>query len=163
MTRWPTPAGTPKTCANALRRFRRHTRLSLTSRGEYYACSLSNRNQLSQYQLATLPGAQIPAVDLTGDRRHGRIESRSLELVALAAGIRYPHTRLATPAHPPTTIADQPPVADRLGAIDQRQGGMERRRTDTRTNFGSLVCSSRSGLLRVEVVKVDLVDGAEHF
>jgi hypothetical protein len=46
-------------------------------------------------QLAELPWGQIPAVDVTPDKGHGRVESRALKLAAVTAGIGFPHARLA--------------------------------------------------------------------
>jgi hypothetical protein len=39
--------------------------------------------------------AQTPAVDVTRDKGHGRVESRTLKLAAVTAGIGFPHARLA--------------------------------------------------------------------
>ncbi len=54
------------------------------------------RNQPSLHdQLASLPWAQIAEVDLTDDKGHGRVESRTLKIAAVNAGIGFPHARLA--------------------------------------------------------------------
>lgn len=46
-------------------------------------------------QLAGLPWQTIPVVDEVRGREHGRAESRTLQLAAIAAGIGFPHARLA--------------------------------------------------------------------
>ena len=46
-------------------------------------------------QLTALPWTQIPAVDRTHDKGHGRLESRTMKLAAVTAGIGFPHARLA--------------------------------------------------------------------
>jgi hypothetical protein len=57
-----------------------------------------NRPRLLE-QLAGLPWRDVPAVDLTRNAGHDRVESRTIKLAALtggaAAGIVFPHARLA--------------------------------------------------------------------
>ena len=80
--------------ADALHTQHRHADY-LISRGAHYVLTVK-RNQPSLHrQLAALPWAQIPAVDLTHNKGHGRIESRSLKLAAVPAGIGFPHAHLA--------------------------------------------------------------------
>ncbi|HEX2289211.1 MAG TPA: ISAs1 family transposase, partial [Pseudonocardiaceae bacterium] len=80
--------------ADALHTQHRHADY-LIGRGAHYVLTVK-RNQPSLHrQLATLPWAQVPAVDLTHDKGHGRIESRSLKLAAVPAGIAFPHAYLA--------------------------------------------------------------------
>jgi predicted transposase YbfD/YdcC len=80
--------------ADALHTQHRHADY-LIGRGAHYVLTVK-RNQPSLHrQLAALPWAQIPAVDLTDDKGHGRIESRSMKLAAVPAGIGFPHAHLA--------------------------------------------------------------------
>jgi len=46
-------------------------------------------------QLAALPWAEVPAGHLTRGKGHDRAESRTVKLVAVTAGIGFPHARLA--------------------------------------------------------------------
>jgi predicted transposase YbfD/YdcC len=80
--------------ADALHTQHRHADY-LTSRGAHYVLTVKRNQPSLHHQLTALPWAQIPAVDLTHDKDHGRIESRSLKLAAVPAGIGFPHVRLA--------------------------------------------------------------------
>jgi predicted transposase YbfD/YdcC len=80
--------------ADALHTQHRHADY-LIGRDAHYVLTVK-RNQPSLHrQLAALPWAQIPTVDLTHDKGHGRIESRSMKLAAMPAGIGFPHAHLA--------------------------------------------------------------------
>jgi predicted transposase YbfD/YdcC len=80
--------------ADALHTQHRHADY-LIGRDAHYVLTVK-RNQPSLHrQLAALPWAQIPTVDLTHDKGHGRIESRSMKLAAVPAGIGFPHAHLA--------------------------------------------------------------------
>lgn len=80
--------------ADALHTQHRHADY-LIGRGAHYVLTVK-RNQPSLHrQLAALPWAQIPTVERTHDKGHGRIESRSLRLAAVPAGIGFPHAQLA--------------------------------------------------------------------
>ena len=80
--------------ADALHTQHRHAHY-LIGRGAHYVLTVK-RNQPSLHrQLTALPWAQIPAVERTHDKGHGRIESRSLKLTAVPAGIGFPHAHLA--------------------------------------------------------------------
>jgi predicted transposase YbfD/YdcC len=80
--------------ADALHTQRAHAEY-LHGRGAHYVLTVK-RNQPSLHdQLTSLPGAQIPEVGLTHDKGHGRVESRTLKLAAVNAGIGFPHARLA--------------------------------------------------------------------
>jgi predicted transposase YbfD/YdcC len=84
--------------ADALHTQDQHARY-LRRRGAHYMFVVKgNRPRLHQ-QLAGLPWADIPAVDLTQDAGHGRRESRTLKLAELrnaaTGGILFPHAQLA--------------------------------------------------------------------
>lgn len=80
--------------ADALHTQHRHADY-LIGRGAHYLLTVK-RNQPSLHrQLTALPWDQVPAVHLTRDKGHGRIESRAVKLTAVTAGIGFPHARLA--------------------------------------------------------------------
>jgi predicted transposase YbfD/YdcC len=80
--------------ADALHTQHRHADY-LQSRGAHYVLTVK-RNQPSLHcQLRALPWAQILAVDSTRGKGHGRVESRTLKLAAVTAGIGFPHAHLA--------------------------------------------------------------------
>jgi predicted transposase YbfD/YdcC len=80
--------------ADALHTQHRHADY-LIGRGAHYVLTVK-RNQPSLHrQLRALPWAQTPAVDVTRDKGHGRVESRTLKLAAVTAGIGFPQARLA--------------------------------------------------------------------
>lgn len=67
----------------------------LIGRGTHYVLTVK-RNQPSLHrQLRALPWTQTPAVDVTRDKGHGQVESRTLKLAAVTARIGFPHARLA--------------------------------------------------------------------
>ena len=80
--------------ADALHTQHRHADY-LRGRGAHYVLTVKGNQPNLHRQLRALPWAQIPAVDLTCDKGHGRIESRSLKLTAVPAGIGFPHAHLA--------------------------------------------------------------------
>jgi predicted transposase YbfD/YdcC len=80
--------------ADALHTQHRHADY-LRGRGAHYVLTVKGNQPNLHRQLRALPWAQIPAVDLTCDKGHGRIESRSLKLAAVPAGIGFPHAHLA--------------------------------------------------------------------
>lgn len=80
--------------ADALHTQHRHADY-LIARSAHYVLTVK-RNQPSLHrQLAALPWALIPVVDLTHDKGHGRIESRTLKLAAVPTGLAFPHAYLA--------------------------------------------------------------------
>jgi predicted transposase YbfD/YdcC len=80
--------------ADALHTQHRHADY-LLGRGAHYLLMVK-RNQPSLHrQLRALPWATIPAMDRTHDKGHGRIESRTVKLTTVTAGIRFPHAHLA--------------------------------------------------------------------
>jgi len=80
--------------ADALHTQHRHAEY-LTSRGAHYVLTVKRNQPGLHRQLAALPWAQVPALDVTRDKGHGRVESRSLKVVAVTAGIGFPHAHLA--------------------------------------------------------------------
>jgi hypothetical protein len=48
---------------------------------------------LDQVSGVVMGRAQVPAVDTTSDKGHGRVETRIVKLVEIPAGIAFPHAR----------------------------------------------------------------------
>jgi hypothetical protein len=80
--------------ADALHTQDRHATY-LHQRGGHYVFIVKNNRPKLRTQLAGLPWRDIPALDLSQDKRHGRMESRTLKLTALGSGIIFPHAQLA--------------------------------------------------------------------
>jgi predicted transposase YbfD/YdcC len=80
--------------ADALHTQREHAHY-LTGRGAHYLLTVKANQPKLHVQLKALPWAQIPAVDATRDKGHGRAESRTMKMTEVSAGIRFPHARLA--------------------------------------------------------------------
>jgi predicted transposase YbfD/YdcC len=79
--------------ADALHTQDRHATY-LHQRGGHYVFIVKNNRPKLRTQLAGLPWRDIPALDLSQDKRHGRVESRTLKLTALGSGIIFPHAQL---------------------------------------------------------------------
>jgi predicted transposase YbfD/YdcC len=80
--------------ADALHTQRAHADY-LIGRGAHYVLIVKGNQPGLHRELSTLAWQQIPAVDVTHDKGHGRVETRTLQLAAVAAGIGFPHARLA--------------------------------------------------------------------
>jgi predicted transposase YbfD/YdcC len=80
--------------ADALHTQGRHATY-LHQRGGHYVFIVKNNRPKLRAQLAGLPWRDIPALDLSQDKRHGRMESRTLKLTAIGSGILFPHAQLA--------------------------------------------------------------------
>jgi predicted transposase YbfD/YdcC len=80
--------------ADALHTQNRHADY-LHRRGAHYLFTVK-RNQPSLHrELKNLPWKEIPALDITRDKGHGRLETRTLKMTEVTAGIGFPHARLA--------------------------------------------------------------------
>jgi predicted transposase YbfD/YdcC len=80
--------------ADALHTQHRHATY-LHQRGGHYVFIVKHHRPKLRAQLAGLPWRDIPALDLDQDKRHGRVESRTLKLAAIDSGIIFPHAQLA--------------------------------------------------------------------
>lgn len=84
--------------ADALHTQDRHAHY-LHERGGHYVFVVKNNRPKLRAQLAGLPWREVPIVDHTHEAGHGRVESRSLKLTAVAgvagSGITFPHARIA--------------------------------------------------------------------
>ena len=80
--------------ADALHTQRSHARY-LHRHGGRYVLTVKRNQPTLHDQLVALPWAQVPVADQTSDKGHGRCESRTVKITAVAAGIGFPHARLA--------------------------------------------------------------------
>ena len=62
-------------------------------RGAHYLHTVKRNQPGLHRQLAALPWAEVPAGHLTRGKGHDRAESRTVKLVAVTAGIGFPHAR----------------------------------------------------------------------
>ena len=80
--------------ADALHTQKAHARYLHRHGGRYVF--IVKRNQPTLHaQLAALPWRHVPLADRTQDKGHARRESRTLQVVSINTGIRFPHARLA--------------------------------------------------------------------
>jgi predicted transposase YbfD/YdcC len=80
--------------ADALHTQTRHAEY-LHTRGAHYVLTVKANQPGLHRQLTALPWAHVPAVETTHDKGHGRVESRTLKMVTVRAGLGFPHARLA--------------------------------------------------------------------
>ena len=80
--------------ADALHTQREHADY-LTRRGAHYLFTVKGNQPTLHAQLKALPWREVPAVDVTRDAGHARVESRTVKITAVAVGIAFPHARLA--------------------------------------------------------------------
>jgi predicted transposase YbfD/YdcC len=117
--------------ADALHTQHRHADY-LASRGAHYVLTVKGNQPSLHRQLPALPWTQIPTVERTCDKGHGRIESRTLKLAAVPRRDRIPPRPPRHPAHPPTPVTDQPRVAHRDRLRDHRHDLVRHPRRPTR-------------------------------
>ena len=67
----------------------------LHSRGAHYLLTVKGNQPTLHRELKKLLWKQIPTVDVTTDKGHGRLETRSLKIVQAPRSITFPHVRLA--------------------------------------------------------------------
>ena len=80
--------------ADALHTQHRHAQY-LTGRGAHYLLTVKGNQPTLHRQLRDLPWDQVPVADRTHHKGHARIESRTVKLAAVTAGIGFPHAHLA--------------------------------------------------------------------
>jgi predicted transposase YbfD/YdcC len=80
--------------ADALHTQVRHAEY-LTGRGGHYLLTVKRNQPTLHRQLRDLPWKQVPVAHRTHDKAHGRVESRSVKLTAVNAGIGFPTAHLA--------------------------------------------------------------------
>jgi len=62
----------------------------LLGRGAHYLLTVKGNQPTLHSQLRNLPWKSVPAVDLTMNKGHGRVESRSVKITSISAGIAFP-------------------------------------------------------------------------
>jgi len=80
--------------ADALHTQRGHVTY-LGGRGAHWLLTVKGNQPTLLRQLRALPWADVPVADHTSDKGHGRIETRTVKMTAVAAGLGFPHARLA--------------------------------------------------------------------
>lgn len=76
-------------------RAQRATAYYLHDRGAHYVLTVK-RNQPALFaQLTSLPWKQVPVADRRRDRAHGRVETRTVKVLAVRSGIGFPHAAQA--------------------------------------------------------------------
>jgi predicted transposase YbfD/YdcC len=76
--------------ADAMHTQREHAEY-LHGRGAHYLFTVKRNQPKLHTQLKALPWRDIPAVDITRDKGHGRLESRTVKITAVSTGIGFPH------------------------------------------------------------------------
>ena len=80
--------------ADALHTQRAHvTYLSEHGAHSIFIIAKDNQPRLHR-QLASVPWKQVPLADPTTSKSHGRVETRTVKLVAVTAGFEFPHVAL---------------------------------------------------------------------
>ena len=80
--------------ADALHTQRAHAEY-LFGRGAHYILIAGGNQPSLHRQLRSVPWKQVPAADTTSNKGHGRVETRTVKLVQIPAGIAFPHAALA--------------------------------------------------------------------
>jgi predicted transposase YbfD/YdcC len=80
--------------ADALHTQRAHADY-LIGRGAHYLLTVKGNQPTLLAQLRALPWADVPVADQTAGKGHGRVESRTLKMTTVDAGIGFPHAALA--------------------------------------------------------------------
>jgi len=80
--------------ADALHTQRGHVAY-LRGRGAHWLLTVKGNQPKLLTQLRALPWNQVPVADHTSNKGHGRVETRSVKLTAIGAGIAFPDARLA--------------------------------------------------------------------
>jgi len=67
----------------------------LHGRGAHYVLVVKGNQPSLHAQMRSLPWRDIPAVDVTREKGHGRAETRAVKITAVSVGIGFPNARLA--------------------------------------------------------------------
>jgi predicted transposase YbfD/YdcC len=81
--------------ADALHAQRAHAGYLVAKRGAHYLITVKGNQPGLRAQLAALPWRQVPVAHIARERGHGRAESRTLKVTAVAAGLAFPHAAQA--------------------------------------------------------------------
>ena len=77
--------------ADAMHCQKDHAKYLVEQRGAHYLLTVKNNQPKLRKQLAQLPWGDVPVTHTQQDRRHGRVEKRTLKVVTVADGIMFPH------------------------------------------------------------------------
>jgi predicted transposase YbfD/YdcC len=80
--------------ADALHTQRAHADY-LRGRGAHYILIVKGNQPSLHRQLRSVPWKQVPAADTTSNKGHGRVETRTVKLIEIPAGIAFPNAALA--------------------------------------------------------------------
>jgi predicted transposase YbfD/YdcC len=81
--------------ADAMHAQRAHAEYLVAQRGAHYLLTVKRNQPGLHAQLAKLPWRQVPVAHHARQRGHGRVERRTLEVTAVAAGLAFPHAAQA--------------------------------------------------------------------
>jgi Transposase DDE domain. len=81
--------------ADAMHCQKDHAKYLVEQRGAHYLLTVKNNQPKLRKQLAQLPWGDVPVTHTQQDRRHGRVEKRTLKVVTVADGILFPHAAQA--------------------------------------------------------------------
>ena len=77
--------------AEAMHCQKAHADYLVLQRGAHYILTVKGNQPALRNQLTTLPWKDVPVGHTSTDRGHGRVEKRTLKVVAVWAGIVFPH------------------------------------------------------------------------
>lgn len=80
--------------ADALHTQTKHA-LYLRSRGAHYLLTVKGNQPTLHRELTKLPWKQVPTVDVTTGKGHGRVETRTMKLVKAPSSVSFPNVGLA--------------------------------------------------------------------
>ena len=81
--------------ADAMHCQRIHAKYLVEQRGAHYLLTVKGNQPALRRQLTQLPWTQVAITDTQDDRRHGRIEKRTVKVVSIDAGILFPYAAQA--------------------------------------------------------------------
>ncbi len=81
--------------ADALHCQKDHATYLVEQRGAHYLLTVKGNQPTLRRQLAALPWGDVPTTHTQHDRGHGRVETRTLKVVTVPAGIVFPHAAQA--------------------------------------------------------------------
>ena len=85
-------AASPRTRMHAQRG---HAEYLATQRGAHYLLTVKGNQPGLRAQLAKLPWRQVPVAHSARERGHARAERRTVKVIAVAAGLAFPHAAQA--------------------------------------------------------------------
>ena len=81
--------------ADAMHCQKDHADYLVLARGAHYILTVKGNQPVLRNQLKALPWTDVPVGHTSIDRGHGRVEQRSLKVVAVSTGILFPHAAQA--------------------------------------------------------------------